>query len=90
VPEEKRLRNYGADAARSEQADQGSKEMDEKNHQVAHRSMVARRGILRNYGRNNNSPETGIDATVFLQTSLLECISENTLDKHPFIRMFAL
>jgi hypothetical protein len=34
--------------------------MDEKNHQVAHRSMVARRGILRNYGRNNNSPETGI------------------------------
>jgi hypothetical protein len=36
VPEEKRLRNYGADTARSEQADQGSKEMDEKNHQVAH------------------------------------------------------
>jgi hypothetical protein len=27
VPQEKRLRNYGADAARSEQADQGSKEM---------------------------------------------------------------
>jgi len=55
---EKRLRNYGADAARSDQADQGSKEMDEKDHQVADRSMVARRGILRNYGRNNNSPET--------------------------------
>ncbi len=58
VPQEKRLRNYGADAARSEQADQGSKEMDEKNHQMAHRSMVARRGILRNLGRNNNPPAT--------------------------------
>jgi hypothetical protein len=60
VPEEKRLRNYGADAARSEQADQDSKEMDEKNRQMAHRSMVARRGILRDDGRNNNSPETGL------------------------------
>ncbi len=39
---------YGTDTARSEQADQGSKEMDEKNHQMARRRMVAGRGILRN------------------------------------------
>jgi len=48
VFEEKRLRNDGTDTARSEQAGQGSKEMDEKNHQMARRRMVARRGILRN------------------------------------------
>ncbi len=40
--------------------DKGSKEMDEKNHEMAHRRMVARRGILRNRGRNNNSPATGL------------------------------
>ena len=56
--EEKRLSNDGTDTARSEQADQGSKEMDKKNHQMAHRRMVARRGILRNHGRNNNLPAT--------------------------------
>ncbi len=50
VFEEKGLSNDGTDAARSEQADQGSKRMDEKNHQMAHRRMVARRGILRNRG----------------------------------------
>ena len=50
VFEEKRLSNDGTDPARSEQAGQGSKEMDEKNHQMAHRRMVARRGILRNRG----------------------------------------
>jgi hypothetical protein len=33
--------------------------MDEKNTQIAHRRMVAGRGILRNYARNNNSPGTG-------------------------------
>jgi hypothetical protein len=31
VPEEKRLRNYGTDVARTEQAGQGSKEIDKKN-----------------------------------------------------------
>lgn len=35
---------------------------DEKNDQIAHRGIVvAGRGTLRNYGRNNNSPETGWD-----------------------------
>ena len=60
VPEEKRLRNYGADAARSEQPGQGGDEVDEKNDQIAHRRIVAGREILRNYGRNNNSPETAL------------------------------
>jgi len=52
VFEEKRQRlsNDGTDTARSEQAGQGSKEMDEKNHQMAHRRMVAGWGILRNHG----------------------------------------
>jgi hypothetical protein len=46
VFEEKRLRNDGTETARSEQADQSSKEMNEKNHQMAHRRMVARWRIL--------------------------------------------
>jgi hypothetical protein len=33
--------------------------VDEKNDQIAHRRIVAGREILMNYGRNNNSPETG-------------------------------
>jgi len=33
--------------------------VDEQNDQIAHRRIVAGREILRNYGRNNNSPETG-------------------------------
>jgi hypothetical protein len=56
VLEEKRLRNDGTSAARSEQASQGSDEVDEKNDQIAHHRIVAGRGIPRNYGRNNNSP----------------------------------
>jgi hypothetical protein len=59
VLEEKRLRDYGTDAARTEQPSQDGNEMDEKNGQIAHRRMVARREILRNLGRNNNSPATG-------------------------------
>jgi hypothetical protein len=59
VFEEKRLRNDGTDAARTEQPSQDGNEMDEKNGQIAHRRMVAGRGILRNLGRNNNSPATG-------------------------------
>jgi hypothetical protein len=39
--------------------------MNEKNGRMAHRRIVAGRGIIRNYGRNNNSPSTGfnIDAS---------------------------
>jgi len=59
VLEEKRLRNDGTSAARSEQASQGSDEVHEKNDQIAHHRIVAGRGILRNYGRNNNSPASG-------------------------------
>ena len=58
VLEEERLRNYGTGAARSEQAGQGSDEVDEKNDQIAHHRIVAGRGIPRNLGRNNNSPAT--------------------------------
>src|SRR6516164_478645 len=58
VLEEERLRNYGTGAARSEQAGQGSDEVDEKNDQIAHHRIVAGRGILRNLVRNNNSPAT--------------------------------
>jgi hypothetical protein len=59
VLEEKRLRNDGAGAARSEQAGQGRDEVDEKNDQIAHHRIVAGREITRHYGRNNNSPGTG-------------------------------
>jgi hypothetical protein len=38
--------------------------MDEKNGHIAHRRIVARRKILRNHGRNNNSPSTRIDGVV--------------------------
>src|SRR6266566_6067797 len=48
VFEEKRLRKYGTDTARSEQAGQCSDQVDEKNDQIAHRRIVAGRGILRN------------------------------------------
>jgi len=46
VPKEKRLRNWGTDAARSEQAGQGGDAVDEKNDQIVHRRIVAGRGIL--------------------------------------------
>jgi hypothetical protein len=51
VLEDKGLRNYGTDAARTEQAGQGSKEMDKKNNQIAHRRIVAGREILGNIGK---------------------------------------
>jgi hypothetical protein len=57
--EGKGLRNDGTDAARTEQAGQGNKEMDKKNNQIAHRRIVAGREILRKYGQNSNSPATG-------------------------------
>ena len=44
VLEDKGLRNYGTDAARTEQAGQGYKEMDKKNNQIAHRRIVEQEG----------------------------------------------
>jgi hypothetical protein len=41
VFQEKRLHNHATDTARSEQTDQRSKEMDEKNHQMTRRRIVA-------------------------------------------------
>src|SRR6266478_895011 len=60
VLEEKRLRNEGTDPAGTEQPSQDGNEMDEKNGQIAHQRIVAERRILRNLGRNNNSPATSI------------------------------
>jgi hypothetical protein len=48
VLEEKRLRNDGAGAARSEQAGQGRDEVDEKNDQIAHQQNRTGREIPRN------------------------------------------
>jgi hypothetical protein len=59
VLEEKGLGNYGTDPTRSEQPGHGGDRVDKKNDQIAHRRMVAGWGILRNHGRNNNSPATG-------------------------------
>jgi hypothetical protein len=55
--EQKRLGNDGTGTVRSEQASQGSDEMDEKDNQIAHR-ILAGREIPMNYGRDNNSPAT--------------------------------
>jgi hypothetical protein len=49
--EQKRLSNNGTGAARSEQASQGSDEMDEKDDQIAHHRILAGREIPTNYGR---------------------------------------
>jgi hypothetical protein len=57
--EQKRLGNDGTGTARSEQASQGSDEMDEKNDQIAHHRILAGQEIPTNYGRNDNSPATG-------------------------------
>jgi hypothetical protein len=62
--EQKRLSNDGTGAARSEQASQGSDEMDEKDDQIAHHRILAGREIPTNYGRNNNSPATGCGARI--------------------------
>jgi len=59
VLEDKRLRNEGTDPARTEQPSQDGDEMDEKNGKIAHQRIVAGRRILRNLGRNNDSPATG-------------------------------
>jgi hypothetical protein len=58
VFQEKRLRDQGTDATRSEQPGQRSDQVDNKNGQIAHRRIVAGWEILRNHGRNNNSPGT--------------------------------
>ena len=59
VLEEQRLRNEGTDSARTEHPSQDGDEMDEKNGKIAHQRIVAGRRILRNLGRNNNSPAAG-------------------------------
>jgi hypothetical protein len=59
VFEEERLRDQGTDATRSEQPGQRDDQVDNKNGQIAHRRIVAGWEILRNHGRNNNSPGTG-------------------------------
>ena len=76
--EDKRLRNYGTDAARTEQAGQRSNKMDKKNDQVAHRRIVAGREILRKYGRNNNSPARG-DTGVEMRLATREDPVENKI-----------
>jgi len=76
VLEEERLRNYGTGATRSEQAGQGSDEVDEKNDQIAHHRIVAGRGILRNLGRNNNSPATGSTARIIHSGDRAQAINE--------------
>ena len=60
VFQEKRLRDQGTDATRSEQPSQRNDQVDNKNGQIAHRRIVAGWEILRNHGRNNNSPGTGV------------------------------
>ena len=72
--EEKRLRNEGTDPARTEQPSQDGDEMDEKNGKIAHQRIVAGRRILRNLGRNNNSPATR------RIPSLAECQPERLID----------
>ncbi len=86
--EEKRLSNDGTDTARSEQADQGSKEMDEKNHEMAHRRMVARREILRDRGRNNNSPATRVNSRIIGLTGHL--LTTPALSRFSLIFFFCL
>jgi hypothetical protein len=77
VLEDKGLRNDGTDAARTEQAGQGNKEMDKQNDQIAHRRIVAGREILRKYRQNNNSP-----ATRFLHTSFAVIALASSLTLH--------
>ena len=53
--------------------------VDEKDEQIRHRRIVAGRGILRNHGRNNNSPATReIRAKAMkLIPKLLDAIKDN-------------
>jgi hypothetical protein len=60
VFQEKRLRDQGTDATRSEQPGQRGDQVDNKNGQIAHRRIVPGSEILRNHGRNNNSPGTAM------------------------------
>jgi hypothetical protein len=55
--------NGGTDAARPEPPGQGGDQVGEQNDQIAHCRIVAGRGILRNLGRNNNSPATSPGST---------------------------
>jgi hypothetical protein len=68
------LTNAGTDISiHSARAGQGSKEMDKKNDQIAHRRIVPGREILRKYGRNNNSPATGYISCLWSAAILLCC-----------------
>src|ERR1700736_2085520 len=58
--EQKRLGNEGTGTARSEQASQGSDEVDEKHDQILHHRILAGLEVPQNYGRNNNSPATAV------------------------------
>jgi hypothetical protein len=68
--EQKRLGNDGTGTARSEQASQGSDEMDEKDDQIAHHRILAGQEIPTNYGRNNNSPATSSSGADFWETAM--------------------
>src|SRR5437879_10937830 len=61
--------------ARSEQAGQGSKEMDKKRDEIAHRRIVAGREIPRKYGQNNNSPATSIWTALLKRQSPIQVCS---------------
>ena len=76
---QKRLGNKGTGTPRSEQTSQASDEMDEQDDQIAHHRIVAGRGIPRNYGRNNNSPASGLKLpSVRLGRSSKQCTSMMT------------
>jgi len=50
--DENGLRDHGADAARAHKSGKGGDDMDEKNDEIAHRSIVARSANTRNCGAN--------------------------------------
>jgi hypothetical protein len=79
VFEEKRLRDDGTDATMTAQPSQDGNQMDEKNGQIAHRRMVAGRGILRNLGQNSNSPTTRQALPILLRISVAKSISPISL-----------
>ena len=91
MPEEQRLRNEGTDSARTEDPSQDGDDMDEKNSKIAHQRMVAGRRILRNLGRNNNSPGTRLwhlqkrDRSLRgkRQAARLKFVNANTPDFNP-------
>jgi hypothetical protein len=59
---------------RGEQSARGD-EVDEKNDQIAHCRIVEGWQILRNLGRNNNSPETTLQQPRDLNSRMVVCSS---------------